>query len=92
MQSTKKRRIERRDFKITKTFFSIKKIIDIDIWNDIKTEDCYKKSNNDNNHKKSDNKKTAEDDISDVKFANITNLKSFKYAMMFINKMFNNLL
>ncbi len=44
------------------------------------------------NDKKSDNeKKTAEDDISNIKFANMTNLRSFKYANMFINKTSNNL-
>jgi hypothetical protein len=43
------------------------------------------------NDKKSDNeKKTAEDDISNIKFANMTNLRSFKYANMFINKKYNN--
>jgi hypothetical protein len=78
--------------KSRKFFFSIRKIIDTNILNDIKTEDCFRKSNNDNNDKKSDNEKTAENDISNVKFANITNLKSFKYASMFINKTFNNLL
>ncbi len=67
-------------------FFVIKKIIDIDILNDIKTENCKSK---DNNNKKSDSEKTAEDDISDIKFANMTNLRSFKYASMFINKTFN---
>jgi hypothetical protein len=66
--------------KSRKFFFSIKKIIDINILNDIKTKDCFKKSNNDNNDIKSDNEKTAESDISDVKFANMTNLRSFKYA------------
>jgi hypothetical protein len=70
-------------------FFVIKKIIDIEILNDIKTEDCKLKNNND---KKSDNAKTAKDDISNVKFANMTNLRSFEYASMFINKTFNNLL
>jgi hypothetical protein len=45
------------------------------------------------NDKKSDNeKKTTEDDISNIKFAKMTNLKSFKYANMFINKTSNNLL
>jgi hypothetical protein len=45
------------------------------------------------NDKKSNNeKKTAEDEISNIKFANMTNLKSFKYASMFINKTFNNFL
>jgi hypothetical protein len=76
--------------KSRKFFFSIRKIIVIDILNDFKTEDCFRKNNNDNNDKKSDNEKTAKDDISDVKFVNITNLKSFKYANMFINKTFNN--
>jgi hypothetical protein len=43
------------------------------------------------NDKKSDSeKKTAENDISNIKFANMINLKSFKYASMFINKTFNN--
>jgi hypothetical protein len=42
------------------------------------------------NDKKSNNeKKTAENDISNIKFANM-NLKSFKYANIFINKTFNN--
>jgi hypothetical protein len=68
-------------------FFAIKKIIDIDILNDIKTKDCESKNNND---KKFDSEKTAENDISNVKFTNMTNLKSFKYANMFINKTFNN--
>jgi hypothetical protein len=70
-------------------FFAIKKIIDIDILNDIKIEDYKSKDNND---KKSDNEKTAENDISDVKFANMTSRRSFKYASMFINKTSNNLL
>jgi hypothetical protein len=70
-------------------FFSFKKIIDIDILNDIKTENCKLKNNND---KKFDNEKTAKNHISNVKFANMTNLKSFKYANMFINKTFNNFL
>jgi hypothetical protein len=69
-------------------FFSIRKITDTDILNDIKTENCKSKDNND---KKFDSEKTAEDDISDVKFANMTNLKSFEYANMFINKTSNNL-
>ncbi len=49
--------------KSRKRFFSIKKIIDIKILNDIKTKDYYKKSNNDNNDKKFNNEKTAENDI-----------------------------
>jgi purine nucleoside permease len=39
MQSTKKM-IEKHDFEITKTFFVITKIINIDISNDIKTKNC----------------------------------------------------
>jgi hypothetical protein len=78
--------------KSRKFFFSIKKTIDIDILNDIKTKNYFKKNNNDNNDKKSDNEKTAENDISDVKFANMKNLKLFKYANMFIYKTFNNFL
>jgi hypothetical protein len=45
-----------------------------------------------NNDKKIDSEKTINDDISNVKFANITNLKWFKYVNMFINKTFNNFL
>jgi hypothetical protein len=71
--------------------FVIKKIIDIDIWNDIKTKNCVWKEKN-NNERKTDNEKTTNDDISNVKLTNMTNLKSFKYANMFINKTFNNLL
>jgi hypothetical protein len=81
--------------KSRKFFFSIKKIIDIDILNDIKTENCYRKNNNDNNDnndKKPDHERTAEDDISNVKFVNMTSMKSFKYANLFINKTFNNFL
>jgi hypothetical protein len=74
-----------------KFFFVIKKIIDINILNNIKTKDC-KKENNDNNDKNSNNEKTAENDISNVKFVNMTNLRSFKYASMFIKKTFNNFL
>jgi hypothetical protein len=37
-------------------------------------------------------KKTTENDISNIKFANMTNLRSFKYACMLINKTFNNFL
>jgi hypothetical protein len=46
-----------------------------------------KKNNND---KKSNNEKIADDDISNVKFANMINRKSSKYANLFINKTFNN--
>ncbi len=72
-------------------FYAIQKIIDIDILNDIKTEQCKLKEKNKNN-KKSNNEKTTNDDILNVKFANMTNLKSLKYVNMFIKKTFNNLL
>ncbi len=88
----KKKWLRNAILKSRKFFFSIKKIIDIDILNDIKTKDCFRKSINDNNDKKSDNEKTAKDDTSNIKFANMTNLRSYKYASMFINKTFNNFL
>jgi hypothetical protein len=72
-------------------FYAFQRIIDIDILNDIKAEQCKSKKK-DNNDKKFNNEKTADDDISNVKFANMTNRKSSKYANMFINKTFNNLL
>jgi hypothetical protein len=70
----------------------VKKIANIDILNDIKKKDCEWKSRKDKNDKKFDNEKTAEDDISDVKFVNMTSMKLFKYANLFINKTFNNFL
>ncbi len=70
-------------------FFIIKKIININILNDIKIKNCKLKDNND---KKFDNEKTAENDTLNIKFANMIDLKSFKYASMFINKTFNNFL
>jgi hypothetical protein len=48
-----------------------------------------KKNNND---KKFNNEKTTNDDISNVKFANMINRKSSKYVNLFINKTFNNFL
>ncbi len=72
-------------------FYAFQRIIDIDILNNIKAEQCKSKEKN-NNDKKSNNEKTANDDISDVKFTNMTNRKSSKYANLFINKTFNNFL
>jgi hypothetical protein len=89
MQSTKKKWLKNTILKSWKLFFVIKKKIDIDILNVIKTKNCKSKNNN---NKKSVNEKTTENDISDIKFANMTNLRSFKYANMFINKTFNNFL
>jgi hypothetical protein len=73
-------------------YHAVKKIADIDILDDIKKEDCKWKSRKNKNDKKFDNEKTTEDDISNVKFVNMTSMKSFKYASLFINKTFNNLL
>ncbi len=72
-------------------FYAFQRIIDIDILNDIKAEQCKSKEKN-NNDKKSNNEKTADDDISNVKFANMINRESSKYVNLFINKTFNNLL
>ncbi len=61
----------------------------IDILNEIKSEDC-KKDRKEKNDKKSDSEKKSKDDISDVKFVNMINMRSFKYASLFINKTFKN--
>ncbi len=61
----------------------------IDILNEIKSEDCKNDKRN-KNDKKSDNEKKSENDISNVKFINMTNKKSFKYASLSINKTSNN--
>jgi hypothetical protein len=71
-------------------FYAFQEIINIDILNDIKTEQCKSKKKY-KNDKKIDSEKKQEDDISNVKFVNITNMKSFKYTNLFINKTFNNL-
>ncbi len=63
----------------------------IDILDEIKSEDC-KNDKRDKNDKKSDSEKKSKDDISNVKFANMTNKESSKYASLSINKTFNNLL
>ncbi len=70
-------------------FYAIQKIIDIDILNDIKTKQCKLKEKN-NNDKKFNSEKSTNDDISNIKFINMTNLKSSKYVNMFIKKTFNN--
>jgi hypothetical protein len=70
-------------------FHAIQRITDTDILNGIKAEQCKPKGKG-NNDKKSNSEKTADDDISDVKFANMTSRKSSKYANLFINKTFNN--
>ncbi len=63
----------------------------IDILDEIKSEDC-KNDKRDKNDKKTDSEKKSKDDISNVKFINMTNKRSFKYASLFINKTFNNFL
>jgi hypothetical protein len=72
-------------------FYAFQRIIDIDILNDIKAKQCKSKKK-DKNDKKIDNEKRQKDDISNVKFVNMTNMKSFKYASLSINKTFNKLL
>jgi hypothetical protein len=71
-------------------FYAFQKIIDIDILNDIKAKQCKSKEKN-NNDKKFNSEKTANDDISNVKFANMTSRESSKNVNLFINKTFNNL-
>ncbi len=44
------------------------------------------------NETKIDSEKMQKNDILNVKFANIMNIKLFKYTSLFINKTFNNLL
>ncbi len=63
----------------------------INILNEIKSEDCKNDKKN-KNDKKIDNEKKSKNDILNVKFVNMTNMKSSKYASLFINKTFNNLL
>jgi hypothetical protein len=63
----------------------------IDILNEIKSENC-KNDKKDKNDKKFYNEKKSKNDISIVKFVNITSMKSSKYASLFINKTFNNFL
>ncbi len=63
----------------------------IDILNEIKSKDCKNDKKN-KNDKKIDSEKKSKNDISNVKFVNMTNMKSSKYANLFINKTFNNLL
>jgi hypothetical protein len=63
----------------------------INFLNEIKSENCKNDKKN-KNDKKIDNEKKLKNDISNVKFVNITNMRSFKYASLFINKTFNNLL
>jgi hypothetical protein len=63
----------------------------INILNEIKSKDCKNDKKN-KNDKKINNEKKSKNDISNVKFVNMKNKKSFKYANLFINKTFKNLL
>jgi hypothetical protein len=63
----------------------------INILNEIKSKNCKNDKKN-KNDKKFDNEKKLKNDISNVKFVNMTNKKSCKYTSLFINKTFNNLL
>jgi hypothetical protein len=63
----------------------------IDILNEIKSENCKNDKKNKNDIK-IDNEKKSKNDISNVKFVNMTNKKLFKYTSLFINKTFNNFL
>jgi hypothetical protein len=60
-----------------------------DILDEIKSKN-FKNDKKEKYDKKSNNEKKSKNDISDVKFANMTNRKSFKYASLFINKKSNN--
>jgi hypothetical protein len=72
-------------------YFKIKNMTNIDILNEIKSKDC-KNDKKEKNDKKSNNEKKSKDNISNVKFVNMTNMRSFQYASLFINKTFHNLL
>jgi hypothetical protein len=54
-------------------FYAFQKIINIDILNNIKTEQCKSKKKN-NNDEKFNNEKIINNDILNVKFANMINL------------------
>jgi hypothetical protein len=63
----------------------------IDILDEIKSKDCKNDKKN-KNDKKIDSEKKSKNDILNVKFVNMMNMKSSKYANLFINKTFNNFL
>jgi hypothetical protein len=91
MQFARKKMNKKSDKNNREFYFKIKNMTNIDILNEIKSKDCKNDKKN-KNDKKIDNEKKQENDILNVKFANMTNIKSFKYASLFINKTFNNLL
>jgi hypothetical protein len=65
--------------------------MNINILNEIKLKNCKNDKKN-KNDKKIDNEKKLKNNILNIKFVNITNIKSFKYANLFFNKTFNNFL
>jgi hypothetical protein len=80
-------------------FYTMQEIIDINILDEIIAENCkntrsYWKKERENKNRENNDKKNdkADDEISNIKFANMTSMKSSKYANMFFEKVFNNLL
>ncbi len=77
-------------------FNIINRIIDTNILNEIMTEDCKNNKSNERNekskknNKRIDNNKHVNDNTSNVKFTNMTSLKTSKYASMSTKKTFNN--
>jgi hypothetical protein len=77
-------------------FNVISRITNTNILNEITAENCKNNKSNERNEKSKendkriDNNKHADDDTSNVKFANMTSLKTSKYASMSIKKTFNN--
>jgi hypothetical protein len=69
----------------------MKNMTNINILNEIKSKDCKNNKKN-KNDKKIDNEKKQKNDILNVKFVNMMNIRLFKYASLFINKTFKNLL
>ncbi len=72
-------------------YFKMKNMTNINILNEIKSKDCKNNKKN-KNDKKIDNEKKQKNDILNVKFVNMMNIRLFKYASLFINKTFKNLL
>ncbi len=74
-------------------FNVINRITNTNILNEITAENCKNNKSNEKNKendKRIDNNKHANNDTSNVKFVNMTSLKTSKYASMSIKKTFNN--
>jgi hypothetical protein len=84
--------------KYQSSFKVISRIINTNILNEIIAKSCKnnktneKNEKNEENNEKIDNNKHANDNTSNVKFINMTRLKTSKYASMSIIKTLNNLL